>query len=322
MVKFHNRLSFRISIYLALVTIPLLYLTSWRIVTAESAAAEDQMIQKGRTAALAGAQAYATVLEFGVAAKEIRLEDLLDPTYEEIKYTVPVETRRYHTKYDVYTDTHGIQEIQDSFLSDPDFIYASGIDHLGYVPTPHARYDHEPTGNFVVDRKQSRKKQKYEGAVHLAAAGFLGNPNNRTLVQEYDRDTGGKAWDIAAPIMVRGRHFGAFRVGVRFDRIAEYRTASITQIGGWFGALLAAVLVLIFGTVTFSVQPLNKLSAAAYSMSVGDDLYKEIISLSADDRDYNEIGVMAASLERLRRGVKLLMERDSSASLRDQKEGG
>jgi len=32
-------------------------------------------------------------------------------------------------------------------------------------------------------------------------------------VQVYFRDTGEKLWDISAPVVVNGRHWGAFRVG-------------------------------------------------------------------------------------------------------------
>ncbi len=307
-LRFYNRVRFKISAVLTIVVIPLLWWVAIQLANSESATIERLVIDQGRTAALAGAQAYALVLEMGIDSGDLKLEDLLDPKYEEIHYNIAVDHPRYHTKFDGYTDTHGIQLLQDKILdSSPNFIYASGMDHLGYVPTPHARYSQDPTGDPVKDAAVSRKKQKYQGAEQLNAAGFLANKLEPTLVQMYMRVPGGKTWDVAAEIRVKEQHFGAFRVGVRADQIATHQERFLQQVVFSFGFIMLSLILLTFGMVWYVLRPLETLTQAAFNFSTGAGVEELDEPIRPTSRD--EIGMMATALNRVRISLRAAMVR-------------
>lgn len=302
-----EHLSVKISLQLVALAIPLLSVAVWRATVDERTAVEEMLLDRGRVAALSGAAAYSAVLESGVDSGALTLADLLDPHYEEIQFPVPVEDKRYHTKFDHYTDTHGIQQIEDAVLaSSREFIYASGIDVRGYVPTPHKKYAEEPTGDLVRDRAVSRAKRKYDQPLHLAAAGYLGN--EPTLVQDYHRDTGELVWDVAAPIYVKGKHFGAFRVGVVRGRVDVLTRALAIEL-----ARVLAVAVLLMGLAVFwvtrkSLHPLRELAVSAVSLSTTDDgseLRRKIRVTSSD-----EVGRIAKALDRMRLSMLGMWDRE------------
>ena len=54
-------------------------------------------------------------------------------------------------------------------------------------------------------------------AAGLTAARYEGKDGKGYLQQVYERDTGEKMWDISAPVIVKGRHWGAFRIGYQMD---------------------------------------------------------------------------------------------------------
>lgn len=322
---FKSRLSVKISLRLALIAVPLMALATWLAVLGTRDTVSEMLLDQGRIAALAGAQAYGSILESAVNSGGLTLEDVTEPAYEEIQFpglaycppvargrdsVVPagadqprkcIEDKRYHTKYGEYTDSHGIQAIQDAILASSDsVIYASGIDVHGYVATPHKKYAELPNGDSAHDRAVSRGKRKYDQPLHLAAAGYIGN--EPTLVQDYLRDTGEQIWDVAAPIFVRGRHFGAFRVGVVKDHVRSQALALAWPLGRMLGA---AVLLLV-GIVLISTQrmmrPLVELSYIATQLSTSEDgreFEKKIRATSTD-----EVGQMAMSLDRLRQSLR------------------
>ena len=311
-MRWYRRLGFKTSMWLSLVALPLLGLTAWRIVSSEAVTIEELTIQKGRTAAIAGSRAYAVILEQGIDRGELKLDDLLHPVYEEIQFPgIAVEETRYHTQFDRFTDTHGIQSIEDAILdSSPDLIYAVGSDVGTYVPTTHSAYSSPPNGDVAHDRKVSRSKRKFiKYPVQLTAAAYLGI---EPLVQAYDRDTGDKAWDVSAPIWVKGQHFGTFRVGVRRDRIYAHKIAFATELGAIFLVLSACLVLFIFVMISRAMRPLGLLSKAADRLSVGDDLDAAITSSSRD-----EVGRMAHSLNHVRLGLRAAVrriERDTTAT--------
>lgn len=306
MIPFYRTLGFKISVSLLAVILLAMSAVAARLAVSESEAAAQMTIDKGRLAALAGAKAYGVILEAGVKSGQLTLDSLLDPKYVEIKYNVPVEHRRYHTGFDAYTDTHGIQALQDSILeNDPDIVYASGIDHFGYVPTPHARYNYEPTGDKESDAARSRQKRKYEDPVILTAARFQGNENQKTLVQEYWRKPGGLTWDIAAPITVEGHHFGVFRVGVRADQIESRKWALVQQISFWFGIFAAVVSIAVFVMLRLAMRPLNRLAVIARALGEWDGGEEtEFIKNPVPRETRDEIGGIASCLDRIRRSLR------------------
>lgn len=302
MLKFYQRLGFKISLILSLVSIPILALTAWRVIEYETATVEDLTIEKGKTAAVAGARAYGIILENGVRAKEISMDDLMNPVYTEIQFPgISVENKRFHTAFDSYCDNHGIQAIEDAILSSSaDLIYAVGSDKGAYVPVTHSEYSEPPTGNIDHDRAKSRSKRRFnrpdKDAMQLKASAYL---EKDPLIQEYHRDTGDLTWDVSVPIWVNGQHFGGFRVGVRKDQIAAHKKDLAISLAGQFGILAAFLVGFIFLRIHFSMKPLNKLVATAKELSMGDNLSKKIEPTSTD-----EVGSMAKALDLVRRGLR------------------
>jgi hypothetical protein len=299
---FKSRLSVKISLRLAAIAAPLMALATWIAVLGARDAASEMVLDQGRVAALAGAQAYSSILESAVDAGELTLADLTEPAYEEIQFPgIHVEHKRYHTKYGEYTDSHGIQDIQDAILrSSSSFIYASGIDIRGYVATPHKKYAEPPNGNLEHDRAVSRAKRKYDQPLHLAAAGYLGN--EPTLVQNYHRDTGELVWDVAAPIKIKGKHFGAFRVGVVKDRVR----AQTVDLAWALGLTLGGAVLLLVAAVLISTQralrPLVELACTSTRLSRSEDgtEFEKKIHVESED----EVGQMARALELIRRSLR------------------
>lgn len=331
MLKFvREHLSVKMSLRLIAVAIPLLSIAVWRAsldaAADEREAATELLVDRGRVAAVAGAAAYSSILESGIDAKEFTLEDLLHPDYSEISFVgVPpcpkgaagmtpaprcVEHKRYHTKYDGYTDSHGIQRIEDAILaSSPDLIYASGIDVHGYVPTPHHKYDQTPTGDLLRDRKVSRGKRKYEDPEQLSAAGYMGSD---PLVMDYHRDTGELIWDVVAPIDVKGHHWGAFRVGVVRDQVDIRASTLAASLAVDLARVLAVALLLlaitIFWSASVAMRPLRELACTATLLSTthdGSGLQTPIRATSSD-----EIGQMAKALDRLRQSLRIAFQRE------------
>jgi methyl-accepting chemotaxis protein len=307
-----KRLSLTITAKLILVAVPLAAACVWRVVVDEQDAVEDTVLRKGRVAALVGAQAYAQILENGVASGELELKDLIDPRYEEIAYPpqLHVEGARYHTKFDKYTDTHGVQALEDAFLVDPDIEFASGIDATGYVPTTITRYAIEPNGDPRHD-KNARKKRRYDSLLHLAAARYAGA---EPLIQPYVQEGTGKSmWCVVAPITVSGKHFGAFRVGVLRDQIAVRSWALATRLAWLLGAVLGAILIAAVLLIHGSMRPLVRLVGQATRLSldsVGDELDRRV-----HEPGTNEVSQMAKALDRLRQSVRASVRLATKGSL-------
>ena len=95
--------------------------------------------------------------------------------------------------------------------------FAVLVDRNGYLPTHNSRYCQPLTGDFEKDKSGNRTKRLFNDKVGLAAARYDGSDGKGYLQQVYERDTGEKMWDISAPVLVKGRHWGAFRIGYLMD---------------------------------------------------------------------------------------------------------
>jgi methyl-accepting chemotaxis protein len=158
------------------------------------------------------AKRIAQRFEDAVARGEIRPEQLFDENYREIGGTDP---KQYMTDYVEFTD-RVLPEIQDPIQkSDPRIVFCVAWAKGGYLPTHNPNY-RRPQGNDPVwNNANCRNRRLFnDRAVKKVAA------NTRPfLVQTYRRDMGGGNFvlmkDLSSPIFVRGRHWGAFRMGFR-----------------------------------------------------------------------------------------------------------
>lgn len=150
----------------------------------------------------------ASTLEKWVAGKEVTQEKLFSFFYYPIPKTDPP---KFTTDYDVLSD-RDIVAIQESVLSrSSDIVYAVMVDKNGYLPTHNVRYSQPLTGNLASDLVNNRTKRIFNDRTGLAAA----QSTAPFLVQRYQRDTGEIMADLSVPILVRGRHWGAVRIGYR-----------------------------------------------------------------------------------------------------------
>ena len=297
-----RRLSLKVSLILALITIPPLVAAAYFITAREAARVEDLTIQSGKIAAMAGAKMYGATLEAGIDAGFMTINDVIEPTYEEIKgFDFGDNKPRFHTRYDFYTD-RTVVGFQDKLLaSSPDFLYASGGDMNGYTPTHNSKFEQPLTGDHDKDLAGYRAKRKFSTPMHQNAAKNL----EPVLVQHYLREnTGELAWDVSSPIFVKGRHFGAFRVAVSIASIAAHRRTLLVELIAVFGFLAIVTIGFIFVMLWRSMRPLEHLASLASEISTGEGLDQPIRATSSD-----EIGQMAKSLNRLRASLQAAMGR-------------
>ena len=295
-----RRLSLKVSLILAVITIPPMIAAAYLIITSESDRIEQLTIETGKVAAMAGARMYGTALEAGIDAGFMTIGDVLEPSYEEIKGFDFGDNPRYHTRYDFYTD-RTVVGFEDALLAgSPDFLYAVGGDINGYTPTHDSKFQRPLTGDRTKDLSGNRGKRKFWTPVHQAAARNL----EPVLVQDYLRDTGESAWDVSSPIFVKGRHFGAFRVAVSRDSIAAHKRSLLIQLVVVFAFLTVITVGFIFFMLRRSMRPLEHLASLANEISTGEALDRPIKPTSSD-----EIGLMAKSLNRLRASLQAAMGR-------------
>jgi HAMP domain-containing protein len=295
-----RRLSLKVSLVLAVITVLLMAGAAYLITTSEAARIEQLTITSGKVAAMSGARMYGAALEAGIDAGFMTISDVLEPSYEEIKGFDFGDNPRFHTKYDFYAD-RAVVGFEDAILeSNPDFLYAVGGDMNGYTPTHDSKFQKPLTGDRTKDLSGNRGKRKFWTQMHQNAARNL----EPVLVQPYLRDTGEAAWDVSSPIYVKGRHYGAFRVAVSKDSIAAHKRSLLLLLLGVFGVLGVVTVGFIFWMLQRSMRPLEHLASLANEISTGEGLDRAIKPTSSD-----EIGMMAKSLNRLRASLQAAMGR-------------
>jgi methyl-accepting chemotaxis protein len=98
---------------------------------------------------------------------------------------------------------------------DPRIVFCAALDRNGYLPT-HNRVYSKPQGDDPVwNAANCRNHRIFNDRTGLGA----GRNTRPFLLQTYRRDMGGGNFvlmkDVSAPIVVKGRHWGGFRVGFK-----------------------------------------------------------------------------------------------------------
>ena len=94
---------------------------------------------------------------------------------------------------------------------EPQLAYAGAVDSNGYFPTHNRKFSQPLTGNYERDLVNNRTKRIFSDRTGKRC----GSNTKPFLLQTYQRDTGEVMHDLSAPIYVKGRHWGGFRVGYR-----------------------------------------------------------------------------------------------------------
>ena len=158
------------------------------------------------------AKTISASFEAAIARGEISLDQLMDENYREIPGTDP---KQYLTDYVEFTDRI-LPPVQDPLQkSDSRIVFCVAWARGGYLPTHNPNYRKPQGADPVWNNANCRNRRLFnDRAVKKVAA------NTRPfLLQTYRRDMGGGNFvlmkDLSSPILVRGRHWGAFRMGFR-----------------------------------------------------------------------------------------------------------
>jgi methyl-accepting chemotaxis protein len=163
-------------------------------------------------AVLGAAKQISDAFEAAIARGEIGLDQLMDENYREIPGTNP---KQYLTSYVEFTDRL-LPPIQDPIQkSDPRIVFCVAWAKGGYLPTHNPNYRLPQGTDPVWNNANCRNRRLFnDRAVKKVAAN-----TKPFLLQTYRRDMGGGNFvlmkDLSSPILVRGRHWGAFRMGIR-----------------------------------------------------------------------------------------------------------
>ncbi len=164
------------------------------------------------TTAMETAGRIGELFEAALARGEVGLADLFDEAYRPIPGSDPVQ---HMTRFVALTDRL-LPPLQEELLtSNGRIVFCAAVDRNGFLPTHNRKYAQAQGSDPVWNNANCRNRRIFDDRTGLAAA------RNRKpfLLQSYRRDMGGGQFlvmeDLSAPIMVRGRHWGAFRIGLK-----------------------------------------------------------------------------------------------------------
>ena len=161
-----------------------------------------------RKVAKDAAAKVAEILERTIESGELSEADLFDRDYQTIPNTSP---EKFKTRFDDFAD-RVLPAIQEPIVEKyADLLYAVAVDDNGYLPTHNNCYARPLTGDYETDLNNNRTKRIFGNRTELRSA----KNKEEYLLQTYKRDTGEIIHDLSAPIYVKGRHWGGFRMGYK-----------------------------------------------------------------------------------------------------------
>jgi len=132
--------------------------------------------------------------------------DVFDRQYRPIANTNP---QKHHTSYDQRVEARLQELFEQAMQRIEDCAFVIAVDSNGYAPTHIKNASRPLTGDAAVDLVHSRDKRLFNKPTERRAA----SNTEPSLMQTYLRDTGETLVDLAMPIYLNGRHWGAIRVG-------------------------------------------------------------------------------------------------------------
>jgi len=102
-----------------------------------------------------------------------------------------------------------VRPIYDEAIEHIKVLFFLLVDRNGYAPTHNTKYC-KITGKKEIDRLIFRDKRIFNDKTGLKSA----KNTKRWIFQTYERDTGEILSEIAQPIFIKGRHWGAARLGL------------------------------------------------------------------------------------------------------------
>jgi methyl-accepting chemotaxis protein len=154
------------------------------------------------------------LLEDALRTGTIDEASLFDERYEAIAHSNP---QQHLTRF-VSLAERLFPQVQENLLKLSDkVVYCIAVDRNGYVPCHNSQYNQpQRAGDVLWNTAHCRNRRIFNDRTGLASA-----RNTRPfLLQTYRRDMGGGQFvvmkEVAAPITVKGRHWGGLRLAFRF----------------------------------------------------------------------------------------------------------
>lgn len=276
-----SSLKFKNSLILIAVIVPLLIVFLTYEVKQQSEALRKALTERGIILAQTGAAATGKILSDAIRDGKLTEKQIFDTNYKLIPNTIPP---KYTTQYDRYADEN-LRIIEDSFLKDRVVVFAVAVDINGYLPTHNTKYS-KPGGGLNFDRT----KRIFADDVGITAA----RNQQPYKYQEYKRDTGEIMWDISAPVYVKGRHWGAFRIGFSIEETDKQIAAAINRMI-FEGVFLTVALVILAAYISYRISKrVNLLAEEVNRIAHGDF---SLSNLPVDSSD--EVGNLSRSLSNM-----------------------
>jgi methyl-accepting chemotaxis protein len=160
----------------------------------------------------ATAQRIGRMFEQAVTRNEISMADLFDEDYRPINGSNP---QQHMTRFVDLTDRL-LPDVQEPILGfDPRIAFCAALDRNGFLPTHNLIYSKPQGDDPIWNSANCRNRRIFNDRTGLSA----GRSTRSFLLQTYRRDMGGGNFvlmkDVSAPISVKGRHWGGFRIGFR-----------------------------------------------------------------------------------------------------------
>lgn len=156
----------------------------------------------------------ARLLEGAVRSGAITRSDLFDENYQAIAGTSP---QQHTTRFCAIADRL-FPQVQEKLLTlSLKVVFCIAADRNGYIACHNAQYNHpQRPGDIAWNTANSRYRRIFNDRTGLAS----GRNTRPFLLQTYRRDMGGGNFvvmkEVAAPIVVDGRHWGGLRLAFRF----------------------------------------------------------------------------------------------------------
>ncbi|MFD2184396.1 methyl-accepting chemotaxis protein [Rhodoplanes azumiensis] len=164
----------------------------------------------------AAAREVGAVFERALDENQITMADLFDESYVPVPGTDPQQVT---TRFTALCDRL-LPPLQEPLLTkNAQIVFCAAVDRNGYLPTHNKKFSQpQRPGDPAWNTANCRNRRMFADRTGLAA----GRNTKPFLLQTYRRDMGGGIFvlmkDCSAPITVRGRHWGGFRMGYTADR--------------------------------------------------------------------------------------------------------
>lgn len=156
----------------------------------------------------------AALLEGALRTGSITAADLFDEQYKPIPGTQPAQ---HTTRFCALADRL-FPQVQEKMLTLSDkVVFCIAADRNGYIACHNAKYNQpQRAGDVAWNTANSRYRRIFDDRTGLAS----GRNTRPFLLQTYRRDMGGGQFvvmkEVAAPIVVDGRHWGGLRLAYKF----------------------------------------------------------------------------------------------------------